>query len=358
MRWLPVFPFGISAFQFKGAGHFGVPTVELCPMMRFIQNHVSLSVQAGLALFGAVLLWSSSFIALKIEVSAFDPMVMVFGRMLSSLVALMLLRVTVWRRAEAPMLLDRRVTRREWKYIVLLALCEPCFYFVFEGYAMIYTTASQAGMVVAALPLAVVVAAWLLLGERPHRRVWIGFVLAVVGVVWLSAGSEATESAPNPIFGNFLEVLAMLCGALYVVCAKQLSSRCSPVLITTMQSLIGLLFFLCLLPLPAVKLPDSFPLLPTLSILYLGVGVTMLSFLLYNFAVRSVPASRTGAFLNLVPVLTLFMGMVFLDERLTAGQWAASALVFGGVILSQWKTAQSEEKADSSATASLSEGAE
>ena len=28
------------------------------------------------------------------------------------------------------------------------------------------------------------------------------------------------------------------------------------------------------------------------------------------------------------------------------------ALVFGGVILSQWKTAQSEEKADSSATAS------
>ena len=38
---------------------------------------------------------------------------------------------------------------------------------------MIYTTASQAGMVVAALPLAVVVAAWLLLGERPHRRVWI-----------------------------------------------------------------------------------------------------------------------------------------------------------------------------------------
>ena len=249
-------------------------------MMRFIQNHVSLSVQAGLALFGAVLLWSSSFIALKIAVSAFDPMVMVFGRMLSSLVALTLLRATVWRRAEAPMLLDRRVTRREWKYIVLLALCEPCFYFVFEGYAMIYTTASQAGMVVAALPLAVVVAAWLLLGERPHRRVWIGFVLAVAGVVWLSAGSEATESAPNPIFGNFLEVLAMLCGALYVVCAKQLSSRCSPVLITTMQSLVGLLFFMCLLPLPGVKLPDSFPLLPTLAILYLGVGVTMLSFLL------------------------------------------------------------------------------
>ena len=136
----------------------------------------------------------------------------------------------------------------------------------------------------------------------------------------------------------------MLCGALYVVCAKQLSSRCSPVLITTMLVVGRPSFFMCLLPLPGVKLPNSFPLLPTLAILYLGVGVTMLSFLLYNFAVRSVPASRTGAFLNLVPVLTLFMGLVFLDERLTAGQWAASALVLGGVIFSQWKTAQPEGK--------------
>lgn len=261
MRWLPVFPFGMSAFRFKGAGHFGVPTVELCPMMRFIQNHVSLSVQAGLALFGAVLLWSSSFIALKIAVSAFDPMVMVFGRMLSSLVALMLLRVTVWRRAEAPMLLDRRVTRREWKYIVLLALCEPCFYFVFEGYAMIYTTASQAGW----SSRRCLWRSWSRRGccsanAAPARldRVCAGRRRGRLAERWI----RSHGSAPNPIFGNFLEVLAMLCGALYVVCAKQLSSRCSPVLITTMQSLIGLLFFLCLLPLPAVNFRTVSPCCP------------------------------------------------------------------------------------------------
>ncbi|MEI3479804.1 MAG: DMT family transporter [Bilophila sp.] len=72
----------------------------------------------------------------------------------------------------------------------------------------------------------------------------------------------------------------------------------------------------------------------------------MLSFLLYNFAVRTVPASRTGAFLNLVPVLTLLMGMVCLGERLTPGQWAASALVLGGVVLSQWKTGRATEAVD------------
>ena len=52
--------------------HFHPRNKKMC-----IRDSVSLSVRAGLALFGAVLLWSSSFIALKIAVSAFDPMVMV-----------------------------------------------------------------------------------------------------------------------------------------------------------------------------------------------------------------------------------------------------------------------------------------
>ena len=82
-------------FRPEGAGHLRVGAVERGTMIRWIETHVSLSVRAGLALFGAVLLWSSSFIALKVAVAAFDPMVMVFGRMVSSLAALVLLRFTV-----------------------------------------------------------------------------------------------------------------------------------------------------------------------------------------------------------------------------------------------------------------------
>ena len=352
-NWGEAFAFSYAGKLFlRRAGHFPAVGILLISMIRFIQDHVSASAQAGLALLGAVLLWSSSFIALKIAVSYYDPMVMVFGRMASSLLALGCLRVTLWRRT--PIFQHGRVTRREWKYVVLLALCEPCFYFVFEGYAITLTTASQAGMVVAALPLAVVAAAWLVLGEKPGRRVWAGFLLAVAGVIWLSWGSEASESAPNPVLGNILETLAMLCGALYVICAKRLSANCSPVMITTVQSVIGFFFFLPLLTLPAVSLPEAFPLWPTLAVAFLGVCVTMLSFLLYNFAVRRVPASRTGAFLNLVPVLTLFMGLFFLDERLTLEQWAASALVLGGVVLSQWEP--KSEKVSPVASDSVKEG--
>ena len=151
----------------------------------------------------------------------------------------------------------------------------------------------------------------------------------------------------------------MLCGALYVVCAKQLSSRCSPVLITNHAVADRpSFFFLCLLPLPAVKLPDSFPLLPTLAILYLGVGVTMLSFLLSNFAVRSSARLAHGAFSQSCARVDVVHGDGFprrAVDRRAMGRFRAGVR---GRDLSQWKTAQSEEKADSSATASLSEGAE
>lgn len=303
-------------------------------------DRIPVQVRAMLALLVAVMLWGSSFMALKVAVAAFDPVVMIFGRMGCSLIVLLLLRVTLWRRSPQPLILDRRLARRDWLFIVLLALCEPCFYFVFEGYGIQYTTASQAGMIVATLPLAVVIAAWLLLGERPGLWVWVGFLLAVCGVVWLNWGAVATENAPNPVLGNCLEVLAMLCAAFYVICAKQLSPVCAPVLITTMQSVVGFLFFMPLLALPVVNLPDSFPLLPSLAVVYLGAVVTLVSFLMYNFALRHAPASRVGAFLNLTPVFSLFFGMLFLDESLAPGQWAACALVLGGVVLSQKQTGE------------------
>ena len=59
-----------------------------------------------------------------------------------------------------------------------MALMEPCLYFVFEGYALTYTSAGQAGMITATLPLLVGVAAFLFLGEKISTARWLGFCLA------------------------------------------------------------------------------------------------------------------------------------------------------------------------------------
>jgi drug/metabolite transporter (DMT)-like permease len=274
-------------------------------------------------------LWGSSFIALKLAFAELPPLWVIFGRMaLGSLVFLCAWR---WR---------GRIEYRagDWKYLLGLAACEPCLYFIFEALALQNTSASQAGMITALLPLLVAMGAFLFLRERITRTTLAGFLLAVVGAVWLSLAGGTDEHAPAALLGNFYEFLAMLCATGYTLLLKHLSARYSAFILTAMQAFIGALFFL---PLAALSepWPQSLSGLGLGAVIYLGVVVTVGAYGLYNFAVSRLPASQASGFINLIPAFTLLFAVLLLGESLNAMQLLAAGLVFGGVALSQWRSA-------------------
>jgi len=277
----------------------------------------------------AMALWGSSFIALKLAFVEWPPLWVIFGRMaLGSLVFLLAWR---WR---------GRVDYRagDWRYLLGLAACEPCLYFIFEALALQRTSASQAGMITALLPLLVAVGAFLALRERIGRSALAGFLLAVLGAVWLSLAGEADQHAPAPLLGNFYEFLAMLCATGYTLLLKHLSARYSAFVLTAMQAFVGALFFL---PLAAASEPWPGELsgLGLGAVLYLGVVVTVGAYGLYNFGVSRLPASQASGFINLIPVFTLVFAALLLGESLSGVQLLAAGLVFAGVALSQWRRA-------------------
>lgn len=285
-----------------------------------------------LALLSAMLLWASSFIALKIAFRGFDPMVVIFGRML---VASLCFMVVGKRLARS---LDYRPG--DYKPILFMAFCEPCLYFIFEAKAIENTSASQAGLITAMLPILVMIAAALTLKEVNSRKSWIGAILAVIGVCWLTAESTPTADAPNPVLGNFYEFLAMVCATGYTISLKQLTSRYSPFLLTAVQAVTGTIFFLPLMFLPGHTLPTNFPLVPTLAVLYLGAVITLGAYGLYNFSLKHVPASRAAIFVNLIPVFSVLLGWLVLGETLAPQQWLAAVVVMAGVYLSQQQSAE------------------
>jgi drug/metabolite transporter (DMT)-like permease len=284
---------------------------------------------AVICLVVAMALWGSSFIALKVAFAELPAMWVIFGRMaLGSLVFLLAWR---WR---------GRMQYRpgDWKFLLGLAACEPCLYFLFEALALQNTSASQAGMVTALLPLLVAVGAFIFLRERISRTTLAGFLIALVGAVWLSLAGSADEHARNPLLGNFYELLAMLCATGYTLLLKHLSARYSPFLLTAMVAFVGTLFFL-----PLALLDDPLPrevsALGLGAVAYLGVLVTVGAYGLYNFGVSRLPASQASGFTNLIPVFTLVFAMLLLGERLNSMQLCAAFLVFAGVALSQWRSA-------------------
>jgi len=277
----------------------------------------------------AMMLWASSFIALKLAFEGYDPMVVIFGRMAVGSISVLFFAKGL--RGNIP-------KKGDFKYLAFMILCEPCLYFLLESAAVRNTTASQAGMITGILPLMVAVAAYVFLREHVTKRTIAGFFIAISGVCLLSASGVPSDGAPHPALGNFLEFLAMVCATGYTITLKKLTERYSPFFLTALQAFAGTVFYFPAMLLSGAPLPTEFIAVPALSILYLGVFVTLGAYGLYNFGVSRIPASQATAFVNLIPVFTVFLGWLILGERFTAVQYLASALVFLGIFMSQSRT--------------------
>lgn len=279
------------------------------------------------AAFIATILWGGAYVAMKFALQHFHPMSMIFFRLIiASAVFLFFL---------PSMKSKQKYTKGDWRIFLILILCEPCLYFIFEGYALRYTSASQAGMLVSTLPIFVGFFGYFILKEKISRIGWIGCFIAISGAIWLSLSSVADEHAPNPLLGNFLEICAMLFAAIYAICVRRLSRGYTAMFITAVQAWGGTLFFLPVLFISNMGTPENAPIFAWLSVAYLGIGVSLGAYGLYNFSITQMPAAKASMYMNLIPVFTLLFGMIILGEHLTLIQWFASATVLLGVIISQ-----------------------
>jgi len=283
----------------------------------------------SLSLLMASMFWASSFIALKLAFVHYHPMVVIASRMvIGSLCFLFFPRV----------FRGVRIMKNDIRPIFLMVLFEPCLYFIFEAKALMLTSASQAGMITALFPLMVAFGAFFVLGERLTHRTIAGMVISVAGACWLSIGGESSPAAPDPALGNLFEFLAIVCGAGYGILLKQLTNRgFNPLFITAIQAIAGSIFFLPTLFLPSTVLPTSFEPVAFFAVIYLGAVVTLGGYGCYSYGVSRISAGQASSFINLIPVFTLILGMVILNETLNPQQYLACFLVFFGIFLSQYR---------------------
>lgn len=281
------------------------------------------------SLIFAMIIWASSFIALKSAMTDIGPYTVIFLRMVfASLCFLYFIKS----------FLNYNFTKKDIKYIALLGLFEPCLYFLFEAKALQLTSASQAGMVASLMPLITALFAGYLLKEMISQKLIFGSFIAMMGVIWLSVNATTTLSSPNPMLGNFLELCAMTCGAGYTIVARYLSNKFSAIFITAIQSFIGTIFFLPFCLYESVTIDMKFSLEALSWIAYLGIVVTLGGYGLYNYALSKMEASKAAVFINLIPVFTMILAFLILQEALTQSQGIASVVILVGVYISQMKS--------------------
>ena len=283
---------------------------------------------AFISLLLAMLIWGSSFIALKAALIDTQPYTIIFLRMLTASILFLFFLKRFFR---------YKLDKKDIQYLLLLSLFEPALYFILEVNALRFTSASQAGIVSSTMPLITAILAGLILKELITKKVVLGSLLSMVGVVILSLSAESSQSATNPLLGNLLELGAMVCAAGYTIVAKHLSSKFSALFITASQAFLGSLFFL---PFFLYELHIHSLDISTLSmfwILYLGIVVTLGGYGLYNFALTKIDASKAAVFINLIPIFAVVLGYLILNEKLTLLQIFAAFLIVVGVAISQYR---------------------
>lgn len=175
-------------------------------------------------------------------------------------------------------------------------------------------------------------AVWL--RERISRQRLVGIGLAVAGVLLIVARAAPDDSARSPLIGNLLMFASVVVSGMYTVLAKRIADV-DPVSMTATISVIGTLMLL-----PAALLEGARTSAPPISIggwlriIYLGAIASAAAYLTYSRALRDLDASQVGIFINLVPVLGVISGVMFLGEAITPLAITGGLLVLVGVWIS------------------------
>lgn len=281
-----------------------------------------------LSIIGAVFLWGSSFVAMRIVLKDLHPFAVMFCRLFSALIFIIPISIKLF---------PKSYQKNDWKILLAMVLFQPCLYFLFESNALTFTTSSQAGVISACLPLMVAVAAWFFLSESINSKTIIGLILSICGVILLTIFQSRQVDAPHPVLGNILEVGAMLSACANLILIKKLSSNYGAWSLTGMQIIAGTIFFM-----PGIKYiinadPSIWTMQLILLLLYLGICVSFLAFGLYNWGISKIKVSRASIFINLIPVTAVMLGWLILGETLNSKQMIAAIIVISGVFLSNQK---------------------
>lgn len=201
-------------------------------------------------------------------------------------------------------------------------------------FGMRHTSASEAGLIMAALPAVVGLLSALLLRERLQRSAVLAIGLAFAGMV-IYAADQPHATSSQAWWGKALMLGAVLCEAMYVVIGKSLSTRVSPRRVSALINLWGLTF---MTPLALWTWSTWSAEAVTLDLwglmVFYALAASVWTVWLWMKGLQHVPAHRAGVFTVMLPISAASVGVLFLDERLSVTQWLALGLALAGVIVS------------------------
>lgn len=275
--------------------------------------------------------WGGTFLVTELALTGITPVWLAAGRICFAAI----LMLAVWS-ALGARLFENKATSGTWTALAAIGAFSSAIPFMLLAWGQQYVTSGFAGVSMASVALIVLPLAHVFVpGERMTWRRTLGFLIGFAGVCVL-IGGQAFEAS-----GAQLETagrIACICAASCYGLSSILMRRLPPVDPIGLSTVL-LLIAACIV-LPAAVLVEGPPPLPdtqTLVIIaFLGLVPTAAANMLRVLVIRSAGPVFMSITNYQVPVWSVVMGAVLLDEPLPSSLLLAMALILTGVGLSQY----------------------
>lgn len=276
----------------------------------------------------AALFWAGTFVSGKIAAAQFPTFTLSFFRF--SIASLIVLPLTLY--LEKGRL---RVPARDLFKLVSIGAFGFLGNNVLFLTACKYTAAVNLSSIAATCPLMTAILASLFLGEPLGWKRVIAIFIALLGVlVVLYDGDLSLIGEMHFNKGDLIQATGILLLAAYGILSRKNGSAFSPMIIVCY----GLLFSsLVTFPLMLAENPHLYIQAASLSgwvsVLYMAIFASVGAYTLQQIAIKQIGPSRSMAFLNLIPIFSLFLAFWLLHENITLMKVLGTLLVISGVFM-------------------------
>ena len=269
-----------------------------------------------------------------------------FGKMLSNEIAPIILNFSRWFPAAVILLLlfGKRLSpywqtiRKTWKILTALAVLGIIVFPVFLYQGLQTTTALNASIYLAVVPIAVLFLNRLVFADPIRPFVLLGAVISFIGVLWLLSQGEFNRLWQLDINqGDLWAIGSSVAWAVYCCVLRLRPSELSNSVMLTIQVTIAMLIFTPLF-LGQLAVTDSsvFARITTQQswiILYLIIGPSILSYAFWNYGMSIVGGTKGAAFTNATPLFAAALGILVLGEQFQPYHAVSALLIVTGLLL-------------------------
>jgi len=274
-----------------------------------------------------IIIWGTAFTLVGYTVDYISPAWMVSVR--TFIAAIILVIYAYMRGHKLPPLKDTR-----WRWYGFMGVIGITLPFNLTATGQMTVDSGLTAILVGFMPLiTIVLAHFLIKGENLTARKSVGFFIGFIGIVFLFLPQPFQWELIKNWRGQGLIVLSAVCFSVLAITAKRAPKTSASVGAAIM--LISAAFFATLWAIPTGIPSEMPPRSAIIALLVLTVGANAFAQILYLRVIEVFGPSTVSKINYVVPICSLFAGVLFLGEVISLRSVYAMIIIFAGLLIAR-----------------------